>query len=225
MTPEELVAQWHADQPHPLAPSLKVGEFPTAVRLATMLKFGSGHAGPQEAANFWQEFQQMNQALLAQAKQPLSPEEFEHRSQQMARSSYAYHGRPPSMYEIASLRDSSPKDISSYYGSLPDEHYPDVSAADMAKYIALAEPHAQEYAQRPPNKLEARRFAHGGFNAQAMADYYRTTGGTENSTRPPDAGATGVGNAGGQPADQRAGNLGVDTGTAAASGPEGVSQG
>src|SRR5262245_43857378 len=138
-TLEELVARWHADQPHPKAPSVKIGEYPVAARLATLLKFGSGHATSQEAANFWSEFQAMNAALVQQKKMPVGPEEFTHLAEQMARSSYAYHGRPPSMYEIQRLRDAHPKDIANYFGSLPDKDYPTISAADMARMLHAAQ--------------------------------------------------------------------------------------
>ena len=224
MTPEELVQQWHAAQPHPQAPSLTVGEYPTAVRLATILKFGSGHASPQEAANFWKEFQQMNSTLQAQNKLPLAPEEFEHLSQQMARSSYAYHGRPPSMYEVAKLRDAKPGEISDYFGALPDEHYPTVSAADMAKALHAARPWANQYVGRDANKLEGAYLHHSG---QSPADYYKAmaSDGTQDQAGSSDTRTTGGGNAGGQPADQRAVDPGLASGAPAPGGQPGASQG
>src|SRR5262249_48648706 len=154
-TLEEIVHQWHAEQPDPEVPSVKVGEYPTAARLATILKFGQGYASPQEVGNFWHEFQDMNESLVAQNKMPVSPDEFSHLAQQLARSPFTYHGRPPTMHEIARLRDADPKTIGDYFAALPDEHYPTVPAGEMAKALAAATPWAQRHAGRDPNKLEA----------------------------------------------------------------------
>jgi hypothetical protein len=221
-TLEEIVHGYFSSLPHPKAPALSVGDFPVATRLATMLKFGQGHASPQEAENFWHEYQTMNQNLQAQNKAPIGPEEFTHLAQQMARSSFAYHGRPPSMYEIQRMRDADPKAISDYYGALPDEHYPTVSAADMAKTLHAARPWAQQYAQREPSKLEA-AYLHA--SGQSPADYYQQAAkkdGTNDQGGPPDPGAAGAGDAGRQPPDQRADDPRLASGPAAAGGGQGV---
>jgi hypothetical protein len=214
---EEIVHQWHAEQPHPLAPSIKVGEFPVAAKLAAVLKHGQGEAPhPQEIAAFWTEFQTMNQTLSAQKKMPLGPEEFTHLAKQMARSSFAYHGRPPTMYEIGKLRDAGPKDIHDYFGALPDEHYPTVPAAEMAKALHSATPWAQTILDREPNKLEAAYLYHSGQNAR---DYYQSV--KQDGAQDPTGGQSGTAGpapAGGQPPDQRTGNSGVAPGTAAPSG-------
>lgn len=220
-TLEDVVRQWHASQPHPQAPSVRVGDYPVAARLATILKFGSGHASPQEAAMFWHEFNVMNQNLVAQKKLPVGPEEFTHLSQQMGRSSFAYHGRPPSMYEIQRLRDADPKTVHDYYGGLPDEQYPTLSAADMAKALHAARPWAMQIVGREPVKLEAAYLHHSGQNP---ADYYRDVHGTGDQAGA-QPGVAGTGDAGRQQAGQRAGDSGVATGAAVAGGPQGVSQG
>ena len=219
MTLEEIVNQWHQEQPHPKAPSLTVAEFPVATRLATTLKFGSGHASPQEAANFWHEFNQMNQTLVAQNRQPIGPEEFNHMAQQMARVSFAYHGRPPSMYEMTRLREASPKEVSDYYGSLPDQHYPTVSAADMAKSLHAAAPWAQQALGRGPVKLEAAYLHHSGQNPQ---NYYQQVSNGNDDQAGPQPGVAGAGDAGGQPAGARPDDPRLASGTAAAGGGQGV---
>src|SRR5450631_4288311 len=98
-----MSADWHSiaksfwdAQPHPHDPSgtLTIGEYATAVKLATMARFG-GHASPHEAALFWPEFKASG----------LTPEEFEHTLDKIAPLSYTYHGRPPTMKEIATLKD------------------------------------------------------------------------------------------------------------------------
>ena len=184
-----------------------------------MLKFGQGHASPQEASHFMAEFKAMNTMLTAQKKLPISPEEFTQLSQQMARSSFAYHGRPPSMYEIARLRDAHPKDVADYYGSLPDEHYPTVSAADMAKALASARPWANQIVGRDATKLEAAYLHHSGQNPQS---YFQQVSSGTDDTRGAQPGVSGSGNDGGQPTTSRAVDPGVASGAPAAGGAQGI---
>jgi hypothetical protein len=219
-TPEEVVHGWWAEQPHPQAPDIKVGDYPTAARLATSLKFGSGHASPQEVSAFWKEFQGMNQMLQAQNKLPISPEEFTHLSKQMARSSFAYHGRPPSMYEINKLRDADPKSIHDYFGSLPDEHYPTVTAAQMAQALHSARPWANMISGGEPSKLDAAYLVHSGQNPR---DYYQARDADQNraQSQPGTVGPTAVG---GQPSGQRTSDTGLATGAAVAGRQNGLSE-
>lgn len=168
----KAAAEFFAEQPHPQAPGLKVKEYATAVRLATAMRFG-GHAPAHEAEAFWREFTAMNDRLALQKKMPITPEEFEHVVKPMAQVSFAYHGRPPTMHEIARHRDSDPKQVHDWYANLPDEHYPHVPAGGMVKYLTLAEPHARMNLGRKPNKVEASRFYHGNFTADAIDSYYR----------------------------------------------------
>jgi hypothetical protein len=218
-TLEELVTAWHADQPHPRAPGLRVGEYPVAMRLATILKFGQGHSSPSEAANFWHEFTTMNRNLEAQNKQPISPEEFTHLAQQAGRSSFAFHGRPPSMYELQRLRDADPKAVHDYYGGLPDEHYPTISAADMAKSLHAARPWANQIVGREPVKLEAAYLHSSGQNP---ADYYQQVSRGSNDQGGPQSGVASPGDAGGQPPDPRGNDPRLAPGPGAPGGPPGV---
>jgi len=218
---EDIVHAWHADQPHPQNPSVKVGDYPIAARLATILKFGQGHASPQEVGNFWREFQSMNQSLVTQNKMPVSPDEFGHLAQQIARSSFTYHGRPPSMHEIARLRDADPKVIHDYYGALPDEHYPSVPAAEMAKALHAARPWANMITGGEPTKLDAAYLFHSGhsakdyYEARAQHDGSQDRSGTDARAASPDP-------AGRQQVDQRTADSGMAGGPSAASRPEGV---
>lgn len=181
---KKVAEQWHSEQPHPLNPALKVAEFATAVKLATKMKFG-GHASAQEAGAFWGEFQQMNHTLGAQGKPPVTPLEMGHLIDRISPVSFAYHGRPPTMQEVAQHRDSTPAQVHTYYSDLPDQHYPHVSAGQMAKYLTLADAHAQEHLGRPPVKLEAARFALGNFSSEDVAGYYRGLGGVQMRPRMP----------------------------------------
>lgn len=142
-----------------MEPNLTIGNFATAVKVATMMKFG-GHASPAEAALFWPQFQSLK----------MSPEEFQHTLDRLAPLSYAYHGRPPTLGEVAQLREKSPREARQYFGDLPDKHYPQVSAADMVKTLAAAKPHAQEHLGRPPVKNEA-VYLH--FSGESPAEYYQ----------------------------------------------------
>jgi hypothetical protein len=154
-------AYWDA-QPHPHAPSLTIGEYATMVKLATLAKFG-GHASPHEAALFAPEFKASG----------LSPEEFEHTLDKIAPLSFTYHGRPPTMKEIATLKDAQPHEASKYFGDLPHKIYPDVSAANMVKAVQAAKPHAMEHLGREPELNEARHLHHSGTSP---ADYYAKLG-------------------------------------------------
>jgi hypothetical protein len=220
---EEIVHKWHADQPHPLAPSVKVGDYATAARMATTLKFGQGHATPQEVGNFWREFQSMNETLTAQNKLSISPDEFSHLAQQVARSSFTYHGRPPSMHEIARLRDSHPKDINDFYYHLPDEHYPSVPAGEMVKALQSARPWAEMINGSAPTKLDGAYLYHSGHLPQ---DYYQARakydGNQDRAGSYP--GAAGPDTAGGQQADQRVDDPRLASGNAAAGRSDGLSQ-
>src|SRR5215471_10068185 len=217
---EDIVHQSHAEQPHPQAPSVKVGEYPVAARLATILKFGQGYASPQEVGNFWREFQSMNESLVAQNKMPVSPDEFGHLAQQLARASFTYHGRPPSMHEIARLRDADPQTIHDYYGALPDEHYPSVPAAKMVEALHAARPWANMITRGEPTKLDAAYLYHSGHSAkdyyEARAQYDGSQDRSGMEPRAPSANALG-----GQQVDQRTADTRVATGPAAASRPAG----
>jgi hypothetical protein len=164
-------AHWKA-QPSPHAPGLTNAEFPSAVKLATKMKFG-GHASPPEAAAFWSEFKSFNERLKAKGKDPLSPESFGHVAEDMAKISFAFHGRPPRMDEIEKLHDQTPKSVRDHYYNLPDQHYPTVPAGDMVRSLEAAKPHANEQIQRDPNKLEAAYLYHSGESPQA---YYEKLG-------------------------------------------------
>lgn len=169
---EKVVADWHNAQPHPQNPQLTVGEYATAVKLATQSKFG-GHATAQEAGAFWQEFKGANQKLQAEGKATMSPEDYLQALDKLAPLTAALHGRPPSMNEIVSLKDSAPGQQRSYFEDLPDQLYPSVTAGQMAKYIAMGTSAAQATIGRAANKLEAMTFAHANLNLDQIGSWYQ----------------------------------------------------
>ena len=153
----DQIAKDHMDQqPHPLAPSLLIGEFATAVKLASMAKFG-GHASPHEAALIWPEFKATG----------MSSEEFEQTLDRIAPLSFAYHGRPPTMREIAQFRDKQPHEARKYFGDLPDKHYPTLSASEMVRSLTAAKPWAQQHLGRDPLKNESAYLHHSGEHPSA----------------------------------------------------------
>ena len=146
-------------QPHPKGHGLKIGEFATAVKLATLLKFG-GHASGAEAAMFYPEFKATG----------MSPQEFEHTVERIAPLSFTYHGRPPTMKEIANLKDRQPHEATKYFADLPHKIYPHISAGDMVRAVQAAKPHAMEHLGREPVLNEAAYLHH---SKEPASDYYR----------------------------------------------------
>jgi hypothetical protein len=165
---EGTAKAWWDQQPHPRAPSLRISEFATAVKLATMAKFG-GHATPHEASLFWPEFQASG----------LSPEEFEQTLERIAPLSYTFHGRPPTMKEIATLKDKQPHEARKYFSDLPDPRHPELTAGDMVKSYQSAAPHAREQLGRDPALTEAAYLHHSG---ESPRDYYANLAAQEQPT-------------------------------------------
>lgn len=151
--------------PHPHDPTghLKIGEYATAVRLATVARFG-GHASPQEASLFWREFAPNGVPIMA-------PEEFEHTLERIAPLSYTYHGRPPTMKEIMTLADKAPHEARRYFADLPHKYLPHMTAAEVVKTIEAAKPHSNEHLGRDPVFPEVSHLHHAGVNN--AADYYQ----------------------------------------------------
>jgi hypothetical protein len=154
-------AYWD-EQPHPRGHGLKIKEVLSAVKLASMMKFG-GHASLHEASMFWQEFAPGGQPIMP-------PDEFEHALEHIAPISYVFHGRPPTMKELVTLKDKTPAEVHRHYGDLPDKHHPEISAANMVKAFQAARPWAREHLGREPVKTEAAYLHHSGENP---ASYYQ----------------------------------------------------
>ncbi len=145
--------------PHDPTGQIPIKEWATAVKLATAARFG-GHASPHEAALFYQEFKATG----------MHPQEFEAALDRLAPLSFTYHGRPPSMQEIAQLKDKSPAEARKFFGDLPHKIYPHVSAADMVKAVQAAKPHAMEHLGREPSLNEAAYIHH---SNERPGDYYQ----------------------------------------------------
>lgn len=196
----DAVARVHWDaqrSPHDPHGRLTNGEYATAVKLATLTKFG-GHASGSEASLFWQEFKQLG----------MSPKEYEEVLDRLAPVSFSLHGRAPSMSEIARLKGEHPKAVHDYYGALPDKHYPSVPAGEMARHLMAAEIPAQQALGRKPNKLEAAMLYHSRENPASF--YSRMAPPKESLTtdanrdeRGDDPRGRGLSPAGGSAVDQR----------------------
>jgi hypothetical protein len=183
-----IATEFWNEQPHPRAAGLKIGEFATAVKLATISKFG-GHASPQEAELFWPQFKATG----------LSPEEFTHTIDRLAPLSFTFHGRPPTMKEITELKDKMPHEARKYFADLPDKHHPEITSGDMVKSLKAARPWARQYLGREPVKPEGAYLHHSGSPA---AEYYQHLAAQqppqEDKLSPNGVQAAGGGNAGGR---------------------------
>lgn len=199
---DAVVKGYWDEQPHPSDPhgKLKIGEYASAVKLATMAKFG-GHASGSEASLFWDEFKASG----------LSPEEFEQTLDRIAPLSYSLHGRPPTMKEIAQLKDRPPHEANKYFADLPDQNHPEITAGAMVKAYQAARPHAREHLDREPTKGEAAYLHHSG---DVASTYYAHLAAQQSSPEdtlagnalPPEVGGVGggrgVGAAGGPAVDK-----------------------
>jgi hypothetical protein len=159
---EKATKDFFDEYPHPRGHGLKIKEVATAVKLASMMKFG-GHATLHEAAMFWGEFAPEGVPIMP-------PDEFEHTLDHLAPISYALHGRPPSMKELVLLKDKSPGEVSRHYGELPSKHHPDIPAATFVKAYQAARPHAREHLEREPVHSEVAYMVHSGERPDA---YYQ----------------------------------------------------
>lgn len=189
----KIANDYFAEQPHPQGHGLKIGEYATAIKLASMMKFG-GHASGAEAALFWPQFQASG----------MSPDEFEHALDHIAPVAYTFHGRPPTMKELAMLKDKSPAEVHRHYGDLPSKHHPEITAANFVKAYQAARPWAQQHLGREPVHSEVAYMVHS--NEDPRAYYPRISmqntqqqGGPETQVGT-DGGGGGVPPAGGQAA-------------------------
>jgi len=147
------------EQPHPRGHGLKIKEVATAVKLASMIKFG-GHAELHEAKMFWDEFAPGGVPIMP-------PDEFEHALEHIAPLSYVFHGRPPTLKELVVLKDKTPAEIHRHYGDLPDKHHPEITAASMVKAFQAARPWARQHLGREPVKTEVAYLHHSGETPDA----------------------------------------------------------
>jgi len=146
---DQLMHEHYSNLPHPDNPELSVGDFPVAVKLATKMK-GQGMATAKEAGAFWDEFQNLG----------LSPLHFEELLDQLAPLSWRYHNRPPTMREVGIHAEGDPKKARDYYGNLPSEHDPSVTAHEFVQAHAVAQRYSKQHLGRNPYALEVTYFHH-----------------------------------------------------------------
>src|ERR1700694_2575024 len=155
--------QHYGGKPHPASQTgIAVRDWPTAVKVATAAKFG-GQAEPHEVDLFWPEFQAM-QMPAAQFLDLLDT---------LSKWSFRYHNQPPKMSEIQLLKDAKPGEQHKHYQDLPDQHYPDISAGDMMKALAKADPYAKQHLGKGALKNEARFVHHAGLGPGQIDTYYQ----------------------------------------------------
>jgi hypothetical protein len=159
---DAIAAEHYGNLPHPASRTgITVREWPIAVQLASATRFG-GHATPAEADHFWPEFQALG----------ISPQDYLHTLDRLARWSFLYHGRPPSMTEIRDLHPLKAHEQQRHYADQPDQHYPDLTAGEMVKALSVADHYATKHLQRGAVKKEARFLHHSGGGAGLADQYY-----------------------------------------------------
>lgn len=184
-----LAKGYFDEQAHPRGHGLKIREVATAVKLASMMKFG-GHASLHEAALFWQEFAPGGVPIMP-------PQDFEHALDHLAPVSYAFHGRPPTLRELSLLRDKSSAEVNRHYGDLPSRSHPEISAANYVKTFQSARPWARQHLEREPVSTEVGYLHHSGerpdvyYQRLSAQNTPQTTDGVQAQERP-DAGGRGV---------------------------------
>jgi hypothetical protein len=152
----------HIDPETGKASAITNKEWPVALEMATAARFG-GHAAPAEVESFWPQFKALG----------MEPDHFLQLLDHLGPLFFRYHDRPPSMREIAMLKDGSPADARKYVEDLPDKDYPEVTAGQMVHSLVSAHGVAREHIGRAPAKGEVATFITGRYNSQQQADYYR----------------------------------------------------
>ena len=152
-------------QPHPLAPTLTVGEYPNFERVASMLNsevLRGNQPTPEMVSHASETLKGMQ----------MSPGDFEHVWTMARPVANRLLGRDPSMIEMAKhLREATPREVHQYYSDHPYPGYEEVRAGEVAKYMRAAEPIARRY-QRKPNLEEVTRFAAAGYTHDDMHQHY-----------------------------------------------------
>lgn len=185
------------NQPHPRGHGLLIKEVATAVKLASMLKFG-GHATLHEAKMFWDEFAPGGVPMM-------SPQDFEHALDRIAPLSYSFHGRPPSLKEIGELSGKAAHEVHRYFADLPSKERPEITAGDYVKAFQKARPWARQHLGREPVSVEAAHIHHSGESPdvyyQRLASHNAPQSGVQTPVGP-DGRGSGVAPAGRQASRQ-----------------------
>jgi hypothetical protein len=183
-----LISEHYGQFAHPQSkadPPITVSDWPVAQALASATKFGglggpaSGHAAPHEVDLFWQQFKQLNMA----------PKDYLDTLDRLSQWSFRYHGRPPTMKEIADLHPQRPADQQKHYQDLPDGQYPDLTAGQMMKAHAVADYYSKKHLGKGATKLDARLVHHGNLSADAVDTHFKTLASDAESKKAPKAAA------------------------------------
>lgn len=162
---QEAVSSHLNAQPHPLAPSITVGDYGTHERVASMLNSRVLQGNKPSA-------EMVVHAAETLKGMKMSPGEFEHVWTVARPVANRLLNRDPSMLEMSKhLREAAPKDVHQYYSDHPYPGYEEVRAGDVAKYMRAAEPIARRYG-KAPNMEEVTRFAAAGYNHDDMHSHY-----------------------------------------------------
>jgi hypothetical protein len=159
-----VVERFYGSMPHPLAPEVKVSDYPAYARAATIMK-GEFPNGDDVRTTYH---------ALKQAN--VSPAEYEYLNNLMTPITTRFFGkgRRPQLQEIAKLKDAGPNEIYQYFASMSHPQYPEAKIGDMFRYYHAALPISREHTDPPrePVASELARFAVARYDAEAIHQHY-----------------------------------------------------
>lgn len=155
-------------QPHPDGKGdldIKVKDYMTAIKLTNKTR-GGGHAEPEEINAFWSEFQGLG----------ISPAHYEEVIDSLGKLSHRYHERPPTMREVALLKDLKPAEQRRHYADLPHKNYPEMSAHEYLVGHVKAAAYSQHHLGRDPYGHEVQMFHHHQAPGAEVGGFYENLG-------------------------------------------------
>lgn len=158
----QVVNDFYQNLPHPQAPEIKVKDYATYARAATIMK-GEVPNGDDVRTTF--------HALKAAN---VSPAEFEYSWNLMKPITTRFFGanRNPQLQEIARLKDAGPNEVYNYFASMPHPLYPEAKVGDMFRYYHAAAPIARDHGASDPSALELARFSVAGYDIESVHQHY-----------------------------------------------------
>ena len=156
----QVVENFYANMPHPLAPELKVKDYPAYARAAIVMK-GEFPNGEDVRTTY--------HALNAAG---VSPSQFEYLHRLMTPVTTRFLGRKPELEEIARLKNAGPNEIQQYFASMPHPQYPEAKVGDMFRYYHATVPVAREHTGQDPSALELARFAVARYGIEDIHVHY-----------------------------------------------------
>jgi hypothetical protein len=162
---KSAIQQVLGNKPHPLAPEIKVKDYPAFARAAARM-FQQKQPTPQHVST----------AYHALTNAEVSPAEFERVWDVAKPLANTLLDRDPTIHDIHMLATKMPGDIHSYYMEHPHPKMPTAKAGDIARYAAIAREPANRYHGRNPVLGELHTFVMGQYSASEVHDHYADNG-------------------------------------------------